>query len=90
MRRSRTKPKEYTENEKLARLTWALNNQNNNFMNACFADESTKQTRRYGLYHMRRKSKRPNASSCKPRDVDSVHVWAAISWFGATKPVVSF
>ena len=73
----------------MARFTWALNNANNKFLDVAFADESTKQTRRYGLYYMRRKSKRPNASSCKHKDVESVHVCAAISWFGATQSVVN-
>ena len=47
------------------------------------------QTCRYGIYHKRRKSKRPHASSCKPRDVISVQMWVGLSWDGPTKAAVN-
>jgi hypothetical protein len=57
----------------LTRFTWGLNNANNKLLDVAFADESTKQTRSFCLFHMRPKN---------------VHVSAAISWFGETQPVV--
>ena len=87
---SKSKPREYTAEEKLTRLIWALNNSKNNFKNYVFADESTMQTSRFGLFHMRRPSSRPKACCIKPRNSFSVQMWLGISWYGPTNLAVIF
>ena len=65
------------------------NNQNSNFENTVFCDETTMQTYRYGFYHMRRPSKRLHASSIKLRNVESLQIWGGISHEGRTEIVVN-
>jgi len=88
-RRSNAKPKDFTEQEKMDRYLFALNNVNCNFENVCFVDETTSQTSRWGLYHNRLPSSRPRVCSLKPRCVESVHIWCGISHNGPTQNIVS-
>ncbi|CAF1072277.1 unnamed protein product [Brachionus calyciflorus] len=87
-RKSRAKPKEFSEEEKNERLLFALNNLNDDFENTVFVDETSIQTCRSGLYHMRKKSKRPKVSSLKPRSVKTLNIWGGISFHGTTEFVM--
>ena len=89
-RRSRSKPKVFTEEEKERRLLFALNNLNNDFRNTVFVDECSIQTRRHGIYHNRLKSSRPRVRIDKPKSVDTVNVWGGISYYGTTQFSVIF
>ena len=73
---------------KLKRYLWALNNQNNNFENFVFADESMIQTSRRGIYFNRKKSSHPKSSHSHPRSVKNVNIWGGISYHGPTRFVV--
>ncbi|CAF0985127.1 unnamed protein product [Brachionus calyciflorus] len=84
-RRSRSKPKVFTDEEKIIRHLFALNNIDKDFKNIVFVDECSIQTKRRGIYHNRKKSSRPLVATEKPRSVETVHVWGGISYYGTTK-----
>ena len=88
--RSKCKPKEqYDALEKNNRCLFALNNIGNDFRNTVFVDESSVWCLRGGLYHHRKKNKNPRCNTSEPRNVEKVHVWSGISWYGPIPPVVS-
>jgi hypothetical protein len=88
-RRSRSKPINYTAQQKLNRYFWALNFDFDLLSKLLFADESAMLTNRFGYYHNRKPSSRPSASSIKPRNVVTVNMWLGISYYGATELCVS-
>ena len=81
-------PHEFTEIEKRSRLTFALNNLDNNFQNVVFVDESSCWTLRPGLYCNRRPSIRPKCNAVFLNHSKKVHIWSGISWNGPVPPVV--
>ncbi|CAF0860996.1 unnamed protein product [Brachionus calyciflorus] len=84
-RRSKTKTRNFTNEEKAMRLSFAQRFINSDLRNLIFVDEAAFQTGRFGLYHMRKSSSRPSAVWTKSRCVDRLNIWGGISWNGPTQ-----
>ena len=89
-RRVRTKPKEFTDDEKLGRLVFVQNFSSRDIREFVFVDETSVKCGELGIYHNRQPATYPEATHSRPRNSPTVHVWAGISWNGMTDVVVSY
>ena len=66
------------------RYKWCKNNANNSFTDYLFSDESTVRVLEVPLYHLRKKSSRPETIPHTAKARLKVNIWGAISYKGAT------
>ena len=72
------------------RYAFALNMRPLDKTRCVCVDESSMQTYRYGLYHMRKISSNPKANCTYKRNIETVNMWLGLSYFGCTPCVVSY
>jgi len=89
-RRSRTKPQEFSDEQKLERYTFALNMRIQDKSKLVCVDESSMQTFRYSIYHNRLISSTPHANCTYMRNVETIHMWVGLSFFGCSPCAVIF
>ncbi len=93
-RRSRFKPKIFTQQEKEARLMFAINMRSRirrdpSFISRLlFTDESTVKFGTSGLYHHRRATERAAVNGYKPGFCKNLNIWAGITSTNATQHAV--
>ncbi|CAF0953586.1 unnamed protein product [Brachionus calyciflorus] len=73
-----------TEIQKLERLIWCQRYLKCDFEDYIFVDETTAVVYEKPLYHLRYPSSRPEAFPCTSKFECKIHVWAGISFQGAT------
>ena len=88
--KSEMAPHKLTLFEKRSRLTFALNNLENDFQNVCFVDEASCWTLRPGLYHNKKKTSKPKCNGIQPNHTPKIHVWSGIWWDGHLPFVVKY
>lgn len=71
------------EQNKGKRLTWALENRNDNFYDVIWTDETTVQMETHRRFSCRKRTQRPRYKP-RPKHPVKVHVWGGISWAGRT------
>ena len=69
----------------MQRLAWCLSNQNNDFSNYLFVDETTIQIEELPLYHIREKGVPQTNTKITEKEQIKLNVWGGISWFGVTQ-----
>ena len=78
-----------TNEHKRQRLEWCLANQNNNFRNYIFCDETSCWINAAPLYHWRNRSTYPDACEIWTSSRLKLNVWGAISCMGASEFLVN-
>ena len=78
-----------TESNKLLRYLWCKKNENENFEDFLFVDETTVRILDIPLYHVRKPSGRPVAQKCTSKYRLKVNIWGGISSKRSTPFVVS-
>ena len=71
------------EQNKAKRLDWARRNLGSSFEDVIWTDETSVQLESHRRFHCYKKGKKPRYKPC-PKHPIKVHVWAGISWRGAT------
>ena len=69
-----------TENHKLERYLWCLNNQHDDFSNHVFVDETKLELYDTFLYHWRYPTNRPRASPQTSKDRNKINIFGGISF----------
>jgi hypothetical protein len=87
-RRTRGSPK-LSEADKAVRYQWCKNNVTNNFENYVFVDETTVRVLEVPLYHLRKRTSRPEAIPHTAKQRLKINIWGGISYKGATPFAVS-
>ena len=93
-RRSRFKPKIFTQQEKEGRLLFAINmrnkiSQNPTFISKLlFTDETTVKIGTSSIYHHRRPNNRPGVVGYKPSFCKNLNIWAGVTSTSATLPAI--
>ena len=78
-----------TPEQKAERLNWCLTNRDNEFEFFVFVDESKLTNHICKLYHMRKKSARPDCIIMNSTPF-KLNIWGGISKRGATEFIVRF
>ena len=78
-----------TDLHKLNRLNWCLNNENTDFSNYVFVDETSVRLWDLPLYHWRLRNKYPRAIPMTEKYRGKLHVWGGMSFKGLTRFAVS-
>ena len=86
-RRTRVAPK-LSDFQKLKRFIWCQQNQNTDFSNYLFVDETTVRGLEIPLYHVRPRGERPDAVSSTSKIRVKVNVCGGISFKGPTRFLV--
>jgi len=93
-RRSRFKPKIFTQQEKEVRLLFAINMRNKisqdpTFISKLlFTDETTVKIGTSSIYHHRRPKSRPGVVGYKPGFCKNLNLWAGVTSSSATPPAI--
>ena len=72
------------QGNRVKRLEWAQENLNANFENVIWTDETTVQLESHRRFCCKKKGQKPRYKP-RPKHPCKVHVWAGISWEGATE-----
>ena len=83
-RRTQVTP-QLNDHHKLQRLAWCLANQNNDFLNYVFIDETLIRIEELPLYHITEKGVRTGITKVCKKERQNFNVWGGISFCGATE-----
>ena len=82
-RRTRETP-QLNDHHKMQRLVWCLANQNNDFLNYVFIDETLIRIEELPLYHLRGRGIPQGCTKVCQKEKQNLNSWGGISYCGAT------
>ena len=83
-RRTRVTP-QLNDHHKMQRLVWCLANQNNDFLNYVFIDETLIRIEELPLYRIREKGIPQGCTKVCQKEKQKINLWGVISYCGATE-----